>query len=71
MEKIKLFLAEDFQGNLHYSTKSHEDIMNNTTYALMPGGFSFSMISKKQLEKLESDSSYYLVSTKSGLQVRG
>lgn len=54
MEKIKVFIGEDFSGNYYFSTISHQDIIENGTTHLMPGGFREIELSKNQLEKLES-----------------
>ena len=53
MKKIKVFTAEDFQGNEYFSEKSHEDIISSRTVHLMPGGFSTAYLSPAQLKKLK------------------
>ena len=53
MEKIKLFTGEDFDGNIEYSTRSYQDLIDNSPAHFMPGGFVDMEVSEKQFRKLE------------------
>jgi hypothetical protein len=72
--KIKIFIAEDYKGEIYFSEKSHEEIINGTTADLMPGSFQTADLSQQQFDKLqETDgdgcATHYMKNTAGGIKV--